>query len=128
MIYDPFSLENLKYDWESERGEERSGEPSERRVELSRSKAQWWDKAYYDACLEIAKLARSPILAVVTVIRNRWKRSKGQPFSFGNVTMSGMGFDDMAKARALKQLEVAGFIKVERRLKKSPLITVLKMF
>ena len=89
------------------------------------SKANWWDKAYYGPSLEIASRARNALLAVVAIIRNR---NKGEPFVFGNVTMKKLGFRREDKIKALKQLEATGFVKVEWRDRKSPLVTVLKSF
>jgi hypothetical protein len=85
----------------------------------------WWDKAYYGPSLEIASHARNALLAVVAIIRNR---NKGKPFTLGNGTMEECGFRSRDKIRALKELEATGFVKVEWRKKKSPLVTVLKEF
>jgi hypothetical protein len=92
---------------------------------INSSKANWWDKSYYGPSLEIASHTRNALLAVVAIIRNL---NKGKPFPFGNVTMGECGFRSRDKIRALKELEATGFVKVEWRNKKSPLVTVLKDF
>ena len=89
------------------------------------SKANWWDKSYYGPSLEIASHTRNALLAVVAIIRNL---NKGKPFTLGNATMEEWGFRSRDKIRALKELEATGFVKVEWRKKKSPLVTVLKDF
>jgi hypothetical protein len=100
--------------WDRETGKHVPVEPVQR---VRTSKANWWDKAYYGPSLEIASHARNALLAVIAIIRNR---NKGQPFVFGNVTMKELGFRREDKIRALKELEAAGFIKVEWRNRKSP--------
>ena len=89
------------------------------------SKGNWWDKSYYGPSLEIASHTRNALLAVMAIIRNL---NKGKPFTFGNVTMGECGFRSRDKIRALKELEATGFVRVEWRKKKSPLVTVLKDF
>jgi hypothetical protein len=92
---------------------------------IKSSKANWWDKSYYGPSLEIASHTRNALLAVVAIIRNL---NKGKPFALGNVTMGECGFRSRDKIRALKELEATGFVKVEWRKKKSPLVTVLRDF
>jgi hypothetical protein len=92
---------------------------------INSAKANWWDKAYYGPSLEIASHAGNALLAVVAIIRNR---NKGEPFVFGNVTMKELGFRREDKINALKELEAKGFVRVEWRNRRSPLVTVLKDF
>ena len=92
---------------------------------INSSKANWWDKAYYGPSLEIASHAGNALLAVVAIIRHR---NKGEPFVFGNVTMKELGFRREDKINALKELEAKGFVRVEWRNRRSPLVTVLKDF
>jgi len=108
--------------WDRETGKHVPVEPVQR---VRTSKANWWDKAYYGPSLEIASRARNALLAVIAIIRNL---NKGKPFTFGNVTMGECGFRSRDKIRALKELEATGFVRVEWRKKKSPLVTVLKDF
>jgi hypothetical protein len=49
-----------------------------------------------------------------------------KPFPLTNTAMEKIGVERHAKYRALAELEDLGLIKVEKRLKKSPLITVLE--
>jgi hypothetical protein len=108
--------------WDRQANEFVPVEPGQR---VRMSKANWWDKAYYGPSLEIASHARNALLAVVVIIRTR---NKGEPFVFGNVTMKELGFRREDKIKALKELEATGFVKVEWRNRKSPLVTVLKKF
>jgi len=108
--------------WDREEGKFVPVEPGQR---VRTSKANWWDKAYYGPSLEIASHARNALLAVIVIIRSR---NKGQPFVFGNVTMKQLGFRREDKIRALKELEATGYVKVEWRNRKSPLVTVLQDF
>ena len=108
--------------WDRDASEFVAVEPVQR---VRTSKANWWDKAYYGPSLEIASHARNALLAVVAIIRSR---NKGERFVFGNATMKQLGFRREDKIRALKQLEATGFVKVEWRNRKSPLVTVLKKF
>jgi hypothetical protein len=82
-------------------------------------------QSLYGPSLEIASHARNALLAVVAIIRSR---NKGEPFVFGNVTMKELGFRREDKIKALKELESTGFVKVEWRNRRSPLVTVLKKF
>jgi hypothetical protein len=108
--------------WDRKAGEFVPVEPGHR---VRTSKSNWWDKAYYGPSLEIASHARNALLAVIAIIRNR---NKGQPFVFGNVTMKELGFRREDKLQALKELEATGFVKVEWKNRKSPVVTVLKDF
>ena len=108
--------------WDRETGKFVPVEPTQR---VRTFKANWWDKAYYGPSLEIASHARNALVAVMAIIRNL---NKGKPFTFGNVTIEECGFRSRDKIRALKELEATGFVKVEWRNKKSPLVTVLKDF
>ena len=108
--------------WDKEAGEFVPVEPAQR---VRTSKANWWDKAYYGPSLEIASHTRNALVAVMAIIRNL---NKGKAFALGNATMEEWGFRSRDKIRALKELEATGFVKVEWRKKKSPLVTVLKDF
>jgi hypothetical protein len=99
--------------------------PAESGQLIRAAKGNWWDKAYYGPSLEIASHARNALLAVVAIIRSR---NKGEPFAFGNVTMKELGFRREEKIKALKQLEATGYVKVEWRNRRSPLVTVLRDF
>jgi hypothetical protein len=108
--------------WDREAGEFVPVEPA---LRVRTSKDNWWDKSYYGPSLEIASHARNALLAVVAIIRSR---NKGEPFAFGNVTMKELGFRREEKIKALKQLEATGYVKVEWRNRRSPLVTVLRDF
>ena len=120
MIYDPYSLENLRYECTTEPVKVVP-------VPVKRpSRTMPWSKAYYYAGLEIAKAKRDPFLAVMTIVRQRNNWHRGEPFVFGNVTMSRLGFHHKDKIRALKKLETWGFVRVEWRPQKSPMVTVIR--
>ena len=97
-------------------------------AETAGSQKDFWDPAYSKTCLELAKVARNPLLAVTTILRSRFKWSNGGPVEFGNVTMRSLGFYRTDKERALRCMEVAGLIKVERKSGKTPCVTRLKVF
>jgi hypothetical protein len=100
----------------------------EGKVGARNGKEQWWDKAYYNESLEIAKATGSALLAVITIVRNRWQQGRGKPVALGNVALGRLGFDRRAKDGALRKLEKAGFVEVLRVGGSSPKITVLKEF
>lgn len=58
------------------------------------------------------------------VLHLNWKRS-GQPFALPNRALEGHGVNRWSKWKALRELEQLGLIRVERRLRKSPIITVI---
>ena len=54
-----------------------------------------------------------------------WFKAFRKPFPLTNIAMAKIGIDRWVKTRALVKLEDLGLIKVTRRRRKSPLITVL---
>ena len=58
------------------------------------------------------------------VLHLNWKRS-GQPFALPNRALEGLGVNRWSKWNALRELEQLGVIRVERRPRKSPIITVI---
>ena len=52
-------------------------------------------------------------------------RGGAQPIKVSNVKVAGDGLSRGSKARALRELERLGLVRVERRSRKSPWVTVL---
>jgi hypothetical protein len=59
----------------------------------------------------------------VYVLHLNWN-SRGEPFKLANGMLSYDGVDRFVKSRALRDLERRGLISVDRRNRKSPIITV----
>lgn len=55
-----------------------------------------------------------------------WK-SKGEPVTLSNVALENWRVSPREKSRAIAELEELGLITVERRRRRSPLVTVLKV-
>ena len=66
---------------------------------------------------------KAPVLASVLWYLHRLKKSK--PFALAQARLDGFGITRQAKYRALEALEAAGLVSVERRPKKSPIVTIL---
>jgi hypothetical protein len=63
-------------------------------------------------------------VVLVWLIYRSWQR-KSPTFDVPNGALAGLGVSPDAKVRALRQLATAGLIKVEWRLRKSPIVTLL---
>ena len=59
------------------------------------------------------------------LLYQHWKK-RGEPFTLANGMLAKDGVSRWQKWRALKELERLGLIRVERRPRKSPLITVVQ--
>jgi hypothetical protein len=59
------------------------------------------------------------------LLYQHWKNRR-QPIALTNVALTGAGVSRRSKWRALSELERLGLVKVERRPRKSPLVTPLK--
>jgi hypothetical protein len=68
---------------------------------------------------------KAPVLASALWYLHRLKRSKS--FVVAHSQLNGFGLTRQAKYRALESLEAAGLISVERRPKKSPVVTILDL-
>jgi hypothetical protein len=62
--------------------------------------------------------------AALFILRQYWK-TNGQPVRLSNTGMASEGVGRHSKWRALQELERAGLIRVEKRPRKSPIITIL---
>ena len=67
----------------------------------------------------------SAILVWFEILYRVWKTGK-MTVELGNKTLGGMGVSRWAKYRALTSLEKAGLIRVERHLRQSSKVTLLK--
>jgi hypothetical protein len=79
----------------------------------------------YSDLENLARVTRSPIVLAISEIHRLWfiSQDKTKPFSVGNAAFSRLGFDHHSKDKALRHLESAGIIKVERRKGKTPLVS-----
>ena len=66
---------------------------------------------------------KAPVLASVLWYLYRLKKSR--TFVLAQGRLNGFGISRWAKCHALKALEAAGLVSVERRPKKSPVVTIL---
>jgi hypothetical protein len=75
------------------------------------------------------RLVRLPRRAwAVYLILTYYRRLKrGRPVELSTCSLADLGLDRHTKARALHHLERAGLIHVERRGKRSPLVTILNI-
>jgi hypothetical protein len=94
-------------------------------IRQSRKKYKW-TQYDYQRQLELAKLARDVLLAVLAELHRLHFQAwdKKTPIRFGNSVLRSLGFDHHAKIRALQILEKAGWITVQWDKRKSPLITI----
>jgi hypothetical protein len=79
-------------------------------------------------CWWIERLAKSTryrvtFLVALHLLYQHWKL-RGQPIKLANGVLKMEGVSRGTKWRALRELEQAGLISIERRLRKSPVVTV----
>jgi hypothetical protein len=78
----------------------------------------WWIAA-------AARHARSPAtLVMVELLRASWK-AKSLSFPLPNGRLNRLGASREVKRRVLRDLEVGGLISVERRSRKTPVVTLV---
>jgi hypothetical protein len=68
---------------------------------------------------------RASTLRVAHCLLYRYWKDKGQPIVLSNVVLSWWGVTRREKWRALAELERLGLVKVVRRLRRAPLVTVI---
>ena len=87
-----------------------------------------WCKFDYEGQLELARKSRIAGYAVQAELYRLWFKNydKTQPIALGNGVFKKLGFDRRRRIRALKDLENAGFVAVQWRKRKSPLVTVIR--
>jgi hypothetical protein len=74
---------------------------------------------------DTAKAAGTPGAMVWIVLRYMAWKTKSPTFPLPNVMLTRYGISREIKRRVLTKLEAAGRIKIERRYKQSPLVTLL---
>jgi len=87
-----------------------------------------YGKRYYRETMERAKATGCALLAVEADILWRWWDAGEQSFSYPNVELNKYGFTSQQKNTVLRKFEEAGWISVQWRGKKSPIVTLLKRF
>jgi DNA-binding MarR family transcriptional regulator len=87
-----------------------------------------WTRYEYQEQLELAKLTRNALLAVLAELHRlhflAW--DKKAPIEFSSSVLRSLGFSHHDKIRALQSLEKAGWITVQRHKRKSPMITIVR--
>jgi hypothetical protein len=87
-----------------------------------------WTRYEYQEQLELAKLTRDALLAVLAELHRlhflAW--NKKAPIKFGNSVLRFLGFNHHDKIRALQALEKAGWITVQWHRRKCPQITIVR--
>ena len=93
----------------------------------SRKKYKWTRYDYREQ-LELAKLTRNALLAVLAELHRlhflAW--NKKAPIVFSSSSLRSFGFSHHDKIRALHSLEKAGWITVQWHKRKSPLVTIVR--
>src|SRR5262245_61411889 len=80
----------------------------------------WWATAS-------AQATKSPkTLICIRLLHLRW-RNKSPTFQLPNRWLEGQGVSRFTKYRTLRELETAGLITVDRRSRKSPVVTVVML-
>lgn len=129
---DDFNLESLKMSDEDIACLNRlkaEGEPSGIAAALAKERKQKRERTFVMVPLawkdKLATVRAFPTYAVaLELLHRQWRL--GNPVSLSNVTAATIGVERRQKWRALKELEQLGLIKINRRPRKSPTITVLK--
>jgi hypothetical protein len=117
MTIDPFSVENLRLP-PSEIDKKSVTVPL--RLQKRRKhfiKVPW---TWHERLVEARHTATYKVAA--QILYQYWKNN-GEPFTLGNNALNGVS--RWQKSRALAELEAFGLIAVERRKRKSPLVTVV---
>jgi hypothetical protein len=87
-----------------------------------------WHRFYYLDLLNLAKASRNVLIAVLAELHHLHYKSfdKSKPVALGNTFLDALGFHRSCKNPALKQLEKAGWITVQWRARKPPLISFVR--
>jgi hypothetical protein len=92
-------------------------------------KCKWVQYSYVDQ-MRLARQSRNALLAVQAELFRlhflAW--NKKEPIEFNNSMIRSLGFSHHDKHDALRALETAGWITVQWRSRKSPLVTILRGF
>jgi hypothetical protein len=123
QIDDPFSSENLKIPDEllAQVWARKSEASSHSRRKQTR---RLFCRLDYEEQLRLAKILRWPGLAVQAELYRLWFKAydKTKPVELSNTVLQNLGFARSTKNQTLRRLEKAGWIKVEWRKNKSPLV------
>jgi hypothetical protein len=94
----------------------------------SQEKKYKWTRYEYQEQLELAKLTRNALLAVLAELHRlhflAW--DKKAPIGFGTSILRSLGFNAHDKIRSLQALEKAGWITVQWYKRKSPDVTIVR--
>ena len=95
----------------------------------SREKYKWTRYDYRDQ-LELAKLTRNALLAVLAELHRLYflAWNKKASIKFGSSALRSLGFSHHEKIRALQALEKAGWITVQWHKCRAPLIIIVRGF
>ena len=77
-------------------------------------------------CLSLvsARHAGCAYRIALALLRRQWER-RTNTFTLSNKVVTEMGLSRRTKWRVLRELELLGLIKIERRLKRSPVVTIV---
>lgn len=89
-----------------------------------------WVGFSHKELLELARQTRNPLLAVLAELACLHYRAwdKSRPIPYSNSGFQNLGFSHHDKIRALKNLANAGWVSVQWRKNRSPLVTILRGF
>jgi CRP-like cAMP-binding protein len=119
---DPFDLDNLRLTPEAAAAMGRAAAAKEARAQPKRQRQQfvmvpwWWVER-----LKAARLAATYRVALYLLFQH-WKTGKPVPAS--NAALKALGVPRRSKYRAIRELERLDLIRVERRRRRSPVVTV----
>jgi len=91
---------------------------AKRRQRFVKFPLEWADR--------LAKINCGPAWPVALYLLYHHWRAGGRPIPLSTVGLKEWGVASRSKRRALTKLEAAGLIRVERRVRKSPLVDVLE--
>ena len=120
MTEDDFDVEKLRLRPEDVKAYAGKAAPARRRPgrEFTIIPRSWSDQLKAARYISTFKIAHH-------LLYQNWKTG-GRPIALTNVALAGAGVSRRSKWHALNELERLKLIKVERRPRKSPLITLLK--
>jgi hypothetical protein len=116
--------------WETGNWEEVSKSAPKAKSGKSNDESHLWVAFRYKHQIKLAEQTRIPLLAVQAELFRLYFRAwdKTAPIEFNNSVLREIGFRPYDKIRALKILESAGWIAVQWRKRKSPLVTIREGF
>jgi hypothetical protein len=120
--YDPSVLENLRLSPDEVPKIQNNGAPRK-----TRTRQRLFCQFDYERQLGLAKTSRAPLFALQAELYRLWFQAydKTQPIELPNAIAKKLGFSRVSKNYALRRLEKTGWIKVEWRKGKAPLIRII---